>query len=91
MDIQLKYSYSDVVYTYKTGCPKTVRSDYGTKNCFLAATHIAFRGNRSHVYRSGKSTTNTLLEMRSSNYTCMKCTFHVPGVTIRLGVTLTLL
>ena len=45
---------------HNTGCPKTVRSDYGTENCFLAATHIAFRGNHSHVYRYGKSTTNTV-------------------------------
>lgn len=42
------------------GCPCTVRSDYGTENCYLAATHIALRDNQSRVYRYGKSTTNTV-------------------------------
>ena len=48
------------------GCPRIVRSDYGTENCFLAATQIALRMNHTDSfsgiksYRYGKSTTSTV-------------------------------
>ncbi len=43
-----------------TGCPTTVRMDYGTENCKVAATQFAFRANhsddrageRSYIYGS---------------------------------------
>ena len=54
---------SRVIYS---GCPSVVRSDHGTENTILAATHMSlrhghvddFKGERS--YRFGSSTTNTV-------------------------------
>ena len=48
------------------GCPRIIRSDYGTENALLAATYMflrhnytdEFKGEKS--YRFGSSTTNTV-------------------------------
>ena len=50
----------------RAGCPNIVRSDHGTENTLLAATHMSlrhghvddFKGKKS--YRFGSSTTNTV-------------------------------
>ena len=53
------------------GCPSIVRSDHGTENTLLAATHMSlrhghvdFKGEKS--YRFGSSTTNTVSLDKSS-------------------------
>ena len=46
--------------------PRLVCSDYGTENCYLAASQIALRSRHTDTfageksYRYGKSTTNTV-------------------------------
>ena len=54
----------------RAGCPSIVRSDHGTENTLLAATHMSPR--HGHVddfkggYRFGSSTTNTVSLNKSS-------------------------
>ena len=49
------------------GCPKVIRSDYGTENCIVAKLQIAFRMHHNdslseeHSYIYGPSTGNTVL------------------------------
>ena len=49
-----------------SGCPRIVRSDYGTENCYLAASQVALRSEHIDTFageksfRYGKSTTNTV-------------------------------
>lgn len=53
-------------YFYCAGCPRIVRSDYGTENCLLASAQMALRHDHHDIfagsssYRYGKSTTNTV-------------------------------
>ena len=48
------------------GCPRVLRSDYGTENSRVATAQIAFRSNGDddlagdRSFRYGKSTTNTV-------------------------------
>ena len=56
---------SETVFTL--GCPKVIRSDYGTENCIVAKLQIAFRMHHNdslsaeHSYIYGPSTANTVL------------------------------
>ena len=55
----------NIIYLTIIGCPRLVRSDYGTENCYLAASQIALRSRHTDTfagvksYRYGKSTTNS--------------------------------
>lgn len=71
------YSSAIVLYTMSicihAGCPTMLRGDYGTENCILAATKIAFHlphvdrlaGSKSFLY--GPSTRNIVFT-RSYSY-----------------------
>ena len=68
----------ECVHNIYAGCPRLIRSDYGTENCILAASQMALRhghpdpfsGVRSFQY--GKSTGNTV------SYSVLYCV-HVMG------------
>ena len=62
-----------------------MRSDYGTENCYLAASQIALRSSHTDTFageksfRYGKSTTNTV-----------RLSMHVRAVHISLVLVLTI-